>query len=211
LAVLSINEIEGGSVPRQYTLGKRGEAQAETRRRIVETTLRLYREVGIAGATVPVIARAADVAPATVRNHFPGPTDLADAAADAILEALRMPDATIFAGVAGPTARLERLLVEVAAFFERATGWWEVREADRARGDAWATPEARYDERIRALIAAAVEPLGDDPVVVAVIAAVLVHVYFAARSSGLSSDAAVDVERRLLVPWLDARMAAHRG
>jgi AcrR family transcriptional regulator len=193
-------------VPRPYTLGKRGETQAETRRRIVEATLRLYREVGIAGATVPVVARAADVAPATVRNHFPGPTDLADAAADAILAELRMPDASIFAGVEEPIERLERLLVEVAAFFERATGWWEVREADRVRGDAWATPEARYDERIRALIAAAVGPLGDDPAVVAVIAAVQVHVYFAARSTGLSSEAAVDVERQLLVPWLEARV-----
>lgn len=195
-------------MPRPYTLGKRGEAQAETRRRIVEATLRLYREVGIAGATVPVVARAADVAPATVRNHFPAPMDLARAAADAILSGLGMPDEAIFAGIEGPLARLERLLVEIAAFFERSTGWWEVREADRARGDAWATPEALYDERIRALIRSAVEPLGDDPAVIAIIAAVLVDVYFAGRANGLSSDAAVEVERQLLVPWLEARLAS---
>ena len=195
-------------MPRRYTLGKRGEAQAETRRRIVEATLRLYRDVGIAGATVPAIARAADVAPATVRNHFPEPTDLAGAAADAILAGLGMPDPTIYAGVAGPIERLERLLVEVAAFFERSTGWWEVREADRARGDAWAMPEARYNERIAALIRSAVEPLDEDPAVVPVISVVLVNVYFSCRSAGLSSDAAVDVERALLVPWLTATLAA---
>ena len=193
-------------MPRRYTLGKREESQADTRRRIIDATLRLYREVGIGGATVPVVARAADVAPATVRNHFPGPTDLAEAAADAILAELAMPDEAIFAGAAGPIERLELLLVEVAAFFERSTGWWQVREADRVRGDAWAAPEARYDERIRALIRTAIEPLGDDPVVVPVIAAILVNVYFAARVAGLSSAAAVDVERSLLVPWLEARL-----
>jgi AcrR family transcriptional regulator len=193
-------------VPRRYTLGKREESQADTRRRIIAATLSLYREVGIGGATVPVVARAADVAPATVRNHFPAPTDLAEAAADAILSELGMPDETILAGAGGPIERLERLLVEVAAFFERATGWWQVREADRVRGDAWATPEARYDERIRDLIRTAVEPLGDDPAVVAIIAAVIVNVYFAARAAGLSSADAIDVERSLLVPWLGARL-----
>ena len=193
-------------MPRRYTLGKREESQADTRRRIIAATLRLYREVGIGGATVPVIARAADVSPATVRNHFPAPTDLAEAAADAILSELGMPDETIFAGANSPIERLDRLLVEVAAFFERSTGWWQVREADRVRGDAWATPEAQYDERIRGLIRAAVDPLGDDPAVVAVIAAVLVHVYFSARSAGLSSAAAVDVVRSMLVPWLESRL-----
>src|SRR5258706_12481037 len=150
LACQSMNS--GGSVPRRYTLGKRGEVQAETRRRIVEATLRLYREVGIGGVTVPVVARAADVAPATVRNHFPGPTDLAEAAADAILAQLGMPDASIFDGARGPIERVERLLVEVAAFFERGTGWWEVRVADRSGGDAWAAPEARYNEQISAVL-----------------------------------------------------------
>lgn len=198
-------------MPRAYTLGKRGETQAETRRRIVEATLRLYREVGISGATVPAVAQAADVASATVRNHFPNPTDLAEAAADAILADLGMPDATIFAGATGPVARLDRLLVEVAAFFERATGWWQVREADRGGADAWSVPEARYDEQIAALIRTAVDPLGEDPAVVAVIGAVLVSVYFSGRSAGLTSDDAVGVERALLVPWLETQLATRRA
>jgi AcrR family transcriptional regulator len=198
-------------VPRRYTLGKRGEAKDETRRRIVEATLRLYREVGIGGATVPRIARAADVAPATVRNHFPEPNALAEAAADAILEGLGMPDESIFAGITGTLERVERLLVEVAAFFERSTGWWEVRVADRTQGNSWGVPEARYDERIAGLIRAAVAPLDGDPIVVGVIGTVLVQVYFTVRSAGGSSEAALDVERRLLVPWLESRLAAAAG
>ena len=195
-------------MPRRYTLGKRGTIRAETRRRIVNAALRLYREVGVDGATVPAVARTADVAPATVRNHFPGPTDLAEAVADAILAELRMPDASIFVGAAGPIERVERLLVEIAAFSERSTDWWAVRQADRSGSDAWAVPEARYDAHIAALIRAAVDPLGDDPVVVAVVSSVLVHVYFSSRSAGLTSAGAVDVERSLLIPWLEARLAA---
>lgn len=194
-------------MPRRYTLGKRGEAQVETRHRIIEATLRLYREVGVAATTVPVVAKAADVAPATVRNHFPGPTDLAEAAADAILADVGMPDEAIFEGAGGPIERLERLLRELASFFERATGWWQVREADRGGLDAWALPEARYNARTEALIRIAVAPLEDDPVVVGVIGAVLVHVYFAARTSGLAPAEAVDVQLGLLVPWLTGRLA----
>jgi AcrR family transcriptional regulator len=198
----------GGCVPRRYTLGKRGEAKDETRRRIVEATLQLYREVGIGGATVPRIARAADVAPATVRNHFPEPNALAQAAADAILDGLGMPDESIFAGAPSTLERVERLLVEVAAFFERSAGWWEVRVADQTQGNSWGAPEAQYNERLAALIRAAVAPLDDDPIVAGVIGSVLVQVYFTVRGAGGSSEAAIDVERQLLVPWLEARLAA---
>ena len=194
-------------MPRRYTLGKRGEAQAETRQRIIEATLRLYREIGVAATTVPLVAKAADVAPATVRNHFPGPNDLPEAAADAILADVRMPDESIFAGVSDPIERLERLFHEAAAFFERSTGWWEVREADRGGLDAWALPEARYNARMAELIGNAVAPLGDDPVVISVISAVLVHVYFAGRINGLEPDQAVEVQLGLLVPWLRSRLA----
>jgi AcrR family transcriptional regulator len=198
-------------VPRTYRLGKRAETQAETRDRIVAATLRLYREVGVAGATVPAVARAADVAPATVRNHFPDPGDLAGAAAEAILADSGMPDASIFDGLNGLAERVERLLVEVSAFFERSTGWWEVREADRSAGNAWEVAVAGYQARITALIRNALEPLGDDPIAVAVVDAVLVHVYFSIRATGGSAGEAVDVERHFLVPWLDARSPEPAG
>jgi AcrR family transcriptional regulator len=193
-------------VPRRYTLGKRGDTKGETRARIVAATLGLYRQVGVAGASVPAIARAADVAPATVRNHFPEPTDLADAVTDAVLAELGMPDESIFTGASGPIERLQRLLIEIAAFYERSSEWWTIREADRAGANAWAGSEARYDARIADLIRTAIDPLDADPSVVAVIGAVLVHVYFAGRSAGLTSAAAVEMERTLLVPWLEARL-----
>jgi AcrR family transcriptional regulator len=197
-------------LPRRYTLGRRGEAKAETRRRIVEAALRLYREVGVAAATVPAIARAADVAPATVRNHFGTPADLGEATAAALLAELRMPDASIFDGATGLTERVDRLLVELVAFFERGTDWWRVRKVDRAAGDTWSAPEQRYYEEMGGLIATAIRPLDADPAIVAVVGVLLVQVYFAARAAGRTADESRQLVRSLLVPWLESQLAGGR-
>jgi AcrR family transcriptional regulator len=197
----------GGSVPRRYTLGKRGDAMAETRARIVAATLDIYRERGIGAATIPAVARAADVAAATVRNHFRGPAELAEAAAAAILAELRMPDEGIFEGIDGVGARVERLIRDVVAFYERGTGWWEVRERDRVRGNAWAGPEAAYQADFADLIAAALGPLSSDSVVSAVVATVIEPLYFSLRASGSTPEAAIEVQLAIVLPWLDRRVS----
>jgi AcrR family transcriptional regulator len=56
---------------RRYELKERAVAQAETRRRIVDATVALHREVGPARTTVAEIARRAGVGRVTVYNHFP--------------------------------------------------------------------------------------------------------------------------------------------
>lgn len=193
-------------MPRRYTLGKRGEAMAGTRDRILRSALALYREVGVAGTTVPLIARAADVAPATVRNHFPTPADLAAATAEALLAELRMPDSSIFAGTTTLAERMDRLLGEVVDFFERGNDWWQIREADRASGDQWSAPEARYYEAMGRLIADAIAPI-DDPAIIAIVGSVLVQGYFPARAAGRSAEESRELVRSLLVPWLE-RVAA---
>jgi AcrR family transcriptional regulator len=192
-------------MPRRYSLGKRGEAKAETRARILAATLALYRDQGMAGATVPAIARAADVAPATVRNHFPGPNDLADAAADAVLTALEMPDESIFEGASSPSERVRRLAQEMAAFSERGTEWWEIRERDSELAQAWTAPEVQYRERLERLVRAAVAP-HDDAAVVAVVRTAVEPLYYALRASGSSTDEAVAIELSMVLPWLDQRL-----
>jgi len=180
---------------------------ATTRARIVAATLDIYRDRGIDAATVPAVAKAADVAPATVRNHFPGPGDLAEAAAAAILAQLGMPDERIFDGVEEPLARVERLVREVVAFYERGTGWWQVRERDRARGNAWASPEAAYQADLAELVAAALGPLAADAVATAVVSVVIEPLYFALRASGSTPDEAIHVQLAIVLPWLDRRVS----
>jgi AcrR family transcriptional regulator len=193
-------------MPRRYSLGKRGEVKAETRARFVAATLALSREHGMAGATVPADARAADVAPATVRNHFPTPTDLAEAAADAILASLEMPDQSTFDGASGPIERVRRLVTELAGFYERGTEWWEIQQRNRAIAQAWSGPEARYEARVAVLVRAAVAPHDDDSVVLVVVGAAVESLYFRLRASGSSSHEAVAVILSMVLPWLDERL-----
>src|SRR4051794_4381605 len=96
-------------MPRPYTLGRRAAPKADTRARILGAALEIFRERGLAGASNLAIARAADVAPATVRNHFPVEGDLARAVFDALLGELQVPTAAIFDGAGDLAARVTRL------------------------------------------------------------------------------------------------------
>ena len=107
-------------MPRQYNLGRRAEPKADTRARIVAAALEIYRDRGLAGASNLAIARAADVAPATVRNHFPGDGRLGTRCFEALLDELRVPTPAIFEGIDSLRDRVERLALELAAFYERS-------------------------------------------------------------------------------------------
>ena len=80
-------------MPRPYRLGRRAAPKAEVRERIIAAALVIYAERGLAGASNLSIAKAADVAPATVRNHFPEPGDLAQAVFAADARGVADPDA----------------------------------------------------------------------------------------------------------------------
>ncbi len=194
-------------MPRRYALGKRADQRADTRDRIVAAVLAIYRERGIRAATTQAVAAAADVAPGTVRNHFPGPTDLADAAVQAVLRELRPPGLEIYAGVTSVPARVDRLAREVAAFFERSAAWWEVEQRDPDLAAAWAGEEARFLESLDIVRRAALDPAGGDPVATAVLRTLVgPPLYFALRGQGLAPDEAVAVELGLVLPWLEGRL-----
>ena len=117
-------------MPRNYRLGRRTEQMSETRERIVRAALELIRTEGLRAATVPAIAKAADVAQATVRNHFPDQPALLDEVGAMILDDLALPDADIFDGLDTPSERVTRLAHELVAFYGRGQDWWFVLTAD---------------------------------------------------------------------------------
>jgi AcrR family transcriptional regulator len=78
------------------------------------------------------VGRAADVAPATVRNQFPEPADLANAVFDEGPDELRRPGQQIFRELRGIGARIERLAAKLAAIYERSQPWWQAFERDPA-------------------------------------------------------------------------------
>jgi len=193
-------------MPRSYNLGRREAPKADTRARIIEAALEVYRRRGLAGASNLAVARAADVAPATVRNHFPGPDDLARAVFAAMLAELDVPTPATFDGLDGLRARVERLAGELAAFYERSQPMWRMYEREPELIRVWGGGVERYYADIEQLMRVALGQLGNDERSVAVVASVIgPPTFFALEGRGLSFDEAVALTLELALPWLEQR------
>jgi AcrR family transcriptional regulator len=103
---------------RTYTLRKRAESQAETRRRIVEAAVELHGSIGPARATLSMIAERAGVQRHTLYAHFPDERSLFMACSELHLERVPPPDAAPWRSIED---RQERLRVGLAAIY----GWYE--------------------------------------------------------------------------------------
>ena len=193
-------------MPRPYDLGRRAAPKADTRARIVAAALEIYRDRGLAGASNLAIARAADVAPATVRNHFPEPDGLARAVFEAVLAELRIPTSAIFDGLPGLADRVERLARELAAFYERSGPWWRVYEREPELIRAWGGGVDEYYADVESLMRGALGELSSDERSVAVVASVIgPPTFFALNGRGLSVDEVVGLTLELVLPWLERR------
>jgi AcrR family transcriptional regulator len=98
--------------PRAYRQQRRAASKEETRRRIVEATMKLHKQRGFAATSWQDIADAADVAVGTVYYHFPTFDELIPACSGLAMELMPLPTNAIFRGVRSRKQRL-RLLVEV--------------------------------------------------------------------------------------------------
>jgi AcrR family transcriptional regulator len=193
-------------MPRPYSLGRRAAPKADTRARILAAALEIYRDRGLGAASNLAVARAADVAPGTVRNHFPDDGDLARAVFEAVLAELRVPTQAIFAGAGGLRERIERLAHELAAFYERSEPWWRAYEREPELIQAWGGGVDEYYASVERLIGLALGELASDGRSVAVVAAVIgPPTFFALRGRGLSTEEAVSLTLELAVPWLERR------
>src|SRR5512134_2685334 len=103
---------------RQYTLKKRAEQVADTRRRIVEATVDLHGTVGPAATTLSMIAEHAGVQRHTLYAHFPDERSLFLACSGLALERDPMPDGDSWRAIAD---RGRRLRVGLAALYD----WYE--------------------------------------------------------------------------------------
>jgi AcrR family transcriptional regulator len=199
-------------MPRPYNLGRRAEPKADTRARIVAAALGIVRDRGLAAASNLAIARAADVAPATVRNHFPDQDELARAVFDAVLGELVVPTPAVFDGAADLRARVTRLAEEMAAFYERSEPWWRAYQREPELITAWGGGVDQYYADIDLLIRAALGELAEDDRSVAVVSAIVgPPTFFALRARGMSAGDAVRLSLELALPWLEERRASTSG
>ena len=103
---------------RTYTLKRRAERQAETRRRIVEAAVELHRSLGPALTTVSMVAERAGVQRHTLYAHFPDERSLQMACSGLVLERDPLPEAEAWRTIED---RRERLRVGLHAVY----GWYE--------------------------------------------------------------------------------------
>ncbi len=104
---------------RTYTLKKRAEQQAETRRRIVEAAVDLHSSLGPAATTFSMVAERAGVQRHTLYAHFPDERSLAIACSGLVHERDPLPDAAAWRGIADRSERLTAALGAIYAWYER--------------------------------------------------------------------------------------------
>jgi AcrR family transcriptional regulator len=103
---------------RKYTLKKRAEGQAETRRRIAEAALELHTTVGPALTTISMVAERAGVQRHTLYAHFPDERSLTMACSGLHLERSPLPEAEPWRGIEDRTERLTVGLLAVYRWYE---------------------------------------------------------------------------------------------
>lgn len=117
-------------------MGKRAAAIARTRQRIIDATRELHSEQGIAATSWDDIAGRAGVGVGTVYRHFPSLDELVPACGEITMQVVALPDSAavpaLFEHVTQPAERIERLVREAFAIYERAASALRAirREAD---------------------------------------------------------------------------------
>jgi AcrR family transcriptional regulator len=104
---------------RPYTLRRRAEQQAETRRRIVEAAVDLHGSVGPALTTLSMIAERAGVQRHTLYAHFPDERSLFLACSGLHMERDPPPDPEPWRAIADERERLRTGLRAIYGWYER--------------------------------------------------------------------------------------------
>jgi AcrR family transcriptional regulator len=193
-------------MPRSYRLGERAARIQETRDRIVDAAIDLYTEVGISAATMHEVGRRADVAPGTLRNHFPSREDLERAMVERLSAEAPLPDVSIFDRAQGIDERLARIILAGGVFMDQARRLYQMWLREPMPADPWLATGAEFGARWDELMRTALGPLADDEEAMAVLRAVLHPDFFDnIRAGARSTDEAAALVTAIVVPWLKAR------
>jgi AcrR family transcriptional regulator len=196
--------------PRKYDMGKRAAATEATRRRIVDATRDLHSTQGVAATSWDDIARRAGVGVGTVYRHFPSLDELIPACGAVAMRIVALPEPAdvpaLFEGVRGRRARLERLVAEAFAIYERGADILGPVRRERELHSALDEAAKMTEASLAALIDTALEPFGavdasDRRVVRAMID---LATWQALRDQGVAGDEAVQAVAGMLAGRLHA-------
>lgn len=194
--------------PRTYTQEKRAAGAAETRRRIRDAAMALYREQGIAATTIAAVAKRSDVSRGTVINHFSNADGLLNAVLDDIVDRLGYPDERVLAEVEDEPERIHHYVDEMFRFFVRSEADWPAfyRELDHPILKA---REAHYYEIAGRFYQAAFRDLAADRHVQAAARAYVNYSpLYELRAAGLSLDESIELVAATLVDLVQRRRSA---
>ncbi len=122
-----------------------------------------------------------------------------------------MPSPELFDGVVGLRPRVDLLVRELSAFFDRSEPWWRASQREERGASFWAEAEARYYLQLDALVRAALGPLASDEDAVAVVMTVFGRwVIGSLQEAGRTSEQAVGLVADLLASWLETRTPPDR-
>ena len=147
---------------REYRMRKRAEGLDATRERIVEATAELHYEQGVEATSYVQIAERAGVGPATVYRHFPTLGSLVEACGASVWDEIQPPTPenapAVFAGLETRQERLEHLVAELDAFYDRGAVWLGHAARDRDRVPELDAFLRQVEAGVEALVREAVGP-----------------------------------------------------
>jgi AcrR family transcriptional regulator len=110
-------------MPREYKMRKRADDWQKTRERILQATMQLHDEQGVAPTTFSDIAKRAGLGQATLYRHFPTLGDLVRTCGGHVWQEMQPPTAegaaAAFEELDGTARRIEKLVEEIDAFYRR--------------------------------------------------------------------------------------------
>ena len=145
-------------------MSKRAAAAAQTRKRIVDATLELHGEQGIAATSWDDIAARAGVGVGTVYRHFPSLDELIPACGEIVMQIVAVPDPStvpaLFEHATRPAERVEQLVREAFAIYERGAAPLRAIRRESDVHPRVAADRAAFETALSALVDMALEPLG---------------------------------------------------
>jgi len=195
-------------MPRRYRLGERATQMQATRERIVAAATELYIEKGISATTMHEVGHRADVAPGTLRSHFPSREGLERAMVDRLTAEAPLPELSLFDGTRTIRERLERLIRASGTFIDQAQRIYRMWLREPMLSGPWAEKGAEYGARWNELMRAALGPLANDDDAMAILRGVLEPALFEqVRGRTRSTEQAATLITDAIVPWYRQREA----
>ena len=185
--------------PRRYSMTVRAGQAAQTRERILDAALATYRERGIGATSLQAIARRAEVSAATVLNHFGSADELAQVVVGRLTDAIQIPDDRDWTE-RGRERRVQRLVREMFAFYDRSAPWFEIFRSELGVDPALREGEAAFWQAIGDLYTRVFgAALGVERVRGAVFGLTHPSTLTALREAGMSLDDATELVADVLV------------